>query len=150
MSRMFDTYNKVVHDINCSREGFIETRKTNLKVLSDISGKIYGIEAPHLQPFILYCNLVETSNQSLDDFIKNCLVEFRLYSKGGNHKLALEKIFSPIDKFNSYSRDLVIEISAEEAVKLKQETYYFDIKLTHSSGCYRLFSEKNSPLLVVR
>lgn len=151
MSKMFDNYNNETNinipPLNASNSLLKPIQSSpNLALLYNLKGELYGIEARHNMPFVLYFHLDEMSGQNLNDFVAKSLVEFKLITQ--NHKIAFEKVFNGAEIFTSGS-DLVISINQEEAQSLKQESYWIDLCLRQPVGFYRLFSNKDG-LLVIR
>jgi hypothetical protein len=110
--------------------------------------QFYGVEAKHLMPFNLYFHLTESSGQNIDFFIKECNIEFSVYSKPARIPVIFKTLRGDV-VFDSSTQDLKIEINQEEAKQLKQETYCMQLKLVYPTGFYILHSEQDG-LLVIR
>jgi hypothetical protein len=147
---MFDNYNKPAYDFlivsRCPNE--IEGQKSfTVKELFNKNHKFYGIEAQYLMPFSLYFHLTEATDQALDSFIKECRIEFSIYSTP-THKTVLLKSGLASSYFDYSTKDIKIEISQEEAQLLKQETYQMSLKLIHPNRFYILHSESDGVLII--
>lgn len=118
----------------------------NISMLYNRKGEMYGVETKYGMPFTLYFHLDELHGWSLQDFVQESKVNFKLLTQ--NHKVVLDKIFEGKNIFTSGS-DLEIVVTQEEANTLKQESYRMELTLYPNIGFYKLFSE-NDGLLVVR
>jgi hypothetical protein len=151
---MFAKYDNIVYSDLCECASINANYSTfeplqsmpNISLLYNLNNKIYGVEAKHEMPFTLYFHLEEKSNQSLLDFIFSSTVEFKILTKG--HKLILAQTFKGADIFNIETSDLIINISQDEALQLKQESYVMDLRIINAEGSYKLFSEQDGVLVI--
>jgi hypothetical protein len=147
---MFDNYNKPTYDFLMATRGLnvIEDQKSStVKALFNKNHEFYGIEAQYLMPFSLYFHLTEAADQALDSFIKECRIEFSIYSTP-THKTVLLKSGLASSYFDDSINDIKIEVSQEEAQLLKQETYQMSLKLIHPTRFYILHSESDGVLMI--
>lgn len=143
MSKMFDSYNilephnTAIH--NCM-PSFADKEVYNIK------GEKIGILAKHGMPIILYFHIDEINNLPFNDFIMGCQIELALLNK--NHRPVLSKQLACAEVFNAELSDIIIEITQEESLKLKQESYGIDLRLISQEGFFHIFSETDGKLIV--
>jgi hypothetical protein len=151
MSKMFYNYdNNIDLDLSSCKPMKLPQLQplqsaSSASLLCNVKGEIYGIEARHGMPITLYFHLDELHGWPLFDFVQNSEVSFRLLS---NHKTVLSKTF-PGNEIFTTAGDLVIDLSQEDMLLLKQESYKIELKLIQATGFYTIFSEADG-LLVVR
>jgi hypothetical protein len=122
------------------------TSAADAHFLYSIDNKPLGVEVKYSQGFILYFNLVELCGNNLVDILLGSNVKFELI--GTNHKTVFEKYFDTSSIFNTLNNDLVVSVSTEEALALKQETYKIKLTLLWPDSSYILFSELDGILSI--
>ena len=145
MSRMFENYYKSDEQLYaCSCQATLNACDTAgpLKLLRDITGKFYGVEAKYGAPFTLYFHITETDNQLIDDVFTKGTIEFRLFSKP-NHKLVLSKQFTGNEVFNAITQDISLAFTASDITILKPEVYDMTVTLTSGEDHYMLHTEQD-------
>jgi hypothetical protein len=147
---MFDGYNSLNSDSYINSCFLLEqpgASDSYLKALYDKKQCFYGVEAEYQMPFSLYFHLTEATNQPLDQFIANCVVEFSICTKPLG-KPIITKVFPGKDTFNINTQDIKVDISQDDAQLLKQETYSIILKLIHTTSTYIIHSERDSVLVI--
>jgi hypothetical protein len=120
---------------------------TGLALIYDLKGKLLGIEAKHQNPITLFFNVRETTGQLSLEGLAAATVRFNLV--GQNHKVALEKVYQPLDVYNAQTSDFAIFLSAAEVGTLKKESYRISLTLEFEDEVFSLFGETDG-LLVIR
>lgn len=120
---------------------------SNTAFILDVAGSTIGVEVRYGMPFCLYLNLLHSYGKELQSLIANSKTHIELYSLRGS--LALAKDFNTSEIFDTYTNDLVLYFTQDDAKQLNRESYKIRIALVDGEETNTLFDTSDG-LLIIR
>jgi hypothetical protein len=149
MANMFINYDNPTRPICEVPQPHCHHSLEGVRPIIDIKGRILGVQTRHTLPFTLYFHLENLNSMENTEIVSKLLKSkaiFKILTLNGKIALTQEVIIK--NNLDQYTNDLIINISQDEAKKLKKEAYVMQLDLIIENASYRIYSEKDGYLLV--
>lgn len=145
MTNMFTNYENDLQNKSCFPH-FHKVPDSNPKILTNIKGKMLGVQVDHSSPLQLYFHLENTCEvENLEALIQGTTV-FEILTT--THKIVAEHEYQTAEILDQNTNDLYIFLSQEEMKNLKKETYNMRVTLKTANAEYVIFKEKDGYLVI--
>lgn len=119
------------------------------KIITNIKGKILGLQVEHANPLQLYFHLENLNDLDTRDTWADVLAGTTVFEiLTTTNKVMTTVTYSTAEILNQDTADLAIFLSLEDMKKLKKETYTMKVTLKTLNTEYEVFSKKDGYLVV--
>lgn len=145
MTNMFTNYDNDINSAPCFPH-FHKVPDNSPKILTNINGKMLGVQVDHSSPLQLYFHLENICEvENLEVLIHGTTV-FEILTT--THKIVVEHEYQTAEILDQNTNDLYIFLSQEEMKNLKKETYTMRVTLKTANAEYVIFKEKDGYLVI--
>ena len=142
MSSMFTNYETPKYK-SCPLPPMMDPK--GAKLVTNIKGKILGVQVEHNTPLQLYFHLENTCEVALEELLSGTAL-FEILTT--THKVIVSREYQISEILDQNTNDLWIYLSSEEMKALKKETYNMKVTLKTATTEYIVFTEKDGYLII--